>query len=283
MIELEGKTPAQQVDEITRFALETLHRVHLDGADEPIEIDDIGIMHGAGVTYVPLSDKMQPLATLDGDVDGIVWHWTDTRNAGAANLARRIAKPGGPSRSCHLWIDAGGAIAQSATFRRGTWHAGSDTAALFKREMSGLWRPLEANERGKVRGVGANSWAAGIELENVGEVRLNGDQWLGWPFRHDFHDRDGTLVKPAIVPVTEVVQRDATHGHHAFAVEQLRAAKRATSALVRRYGLLRANCAWGHCNVDPTRRTDPGPLWLGPKLDAKAGHLRELLDAVYAA
>lgn len=249
--------------ESTRIALEGLHRMHDDDGPPPLEIDDAGIMHGEGVAYIP-TVRVQHLATPgpvgERHVEGIVWHYTDTRNAGAANLARHIAAKGA-ARSCHVWIDAKGAIAQSASFELGTWHAGSDTAALFRREADATWMPLTPQQRGKIRGYGANSWAAGIELENVGEVRHVDGRWLGWPFKLGGE-------APAIVPDAEVVvlRTDDTIGHHAFTDAQLAAACRVSSALQRRYGLLRANCGWTHAAIDPTRRTDPGPLFVQPLL-----------------
>lgn len=268
----------EQFTEQVLAALATLHGSH----DDTIEIDDAGVMHGDGVTYVP-TVRTQKLATpgAEGErhVEAIVWHYTDTRNAGAVNLARRIAKAG-ESRSCHGWIDAAGAIAQSASFERGTWHAGSSTAALFKRGPDG-WQMLTSAQRGKLAGHGANSFAAGIELENVGEVRhvdvgSATRLWCGWPFRFDYRDKKGTIVKPAIVPASEVVlvSNDGRRGWHMFTQPQHDAAVRLTSALARRYGLTRAACSLTHASIDPSRRTDPGPEWT-------TRHLPAILDAVF--
>lgn len=243
-------------------ALASLHAAHLE---DNIEIDDAGWMHGRDVHQIP-TVRTQKLATpgAEGErhVEGVVWHYTDTRNAGAVNLAKRIAAAG-QARSCHLWIDRAGVVAQSASFERGTWHAGSSTAALFRRDErtdDQPWQMLTPAQRGNVRGYGANSFAAGIELENVGEVRLVGGQWLGWPFRHDLQGSDGAMVRPVVVPADEVAS-NGSHGWHAYTHAQASAAKRVVSALVRRYGLKRAACEWTHQRIDPTRRTDPGPLW----------------------
>lgn len=275
----------EATEALTAMALEALATLHGSHDDDAIEIDDAGIMHGAGVHYVP-TVRTSKLATpgVEGErhVEAVTWHYTDTRNAGAVNLAKRIAKAG-DSRSCHAWIDRAGIIAQSASFERGTWHAGSATAALFKRDTLGLspvlWEMLTPAQRGKLRGFGANSFAAGIELENVGAVRLvpvgNGTSlWCGWPFRFDYRDKSGVLVKPAIVPADEVSARDATHGHHMFTLPQRDAAARVVGSLARRYGLTRAMCSLTHAMIDPTRREDPGPLWTGT-------HLPAILDAVF--
>lgn len=277
---------------------ELLHRSHAADEIAPIEIDDDGFMHGAGVEVVR-SVRSQALATPDGDIDGLAWHWTDTHGAGAANLARRIAAAGDP-RSCNAWIDERGLIAQSVSFKRGSWHAGGPSAALFARDKDdGLWKPLTPAQRGRIRGIGANSWAGGIELENVGELRLiTADArarkqyeawgvagykvWAGWPFRFDHPERPA-IVRPDEAVITNPLR--PTLALHRFTPEQVTAAKRLSSACVRRYGLRRENVTWGHCQIDPARRTDPGSLWLGDAATNRAhelgGHMREVVDAIY--
>ena len=255
----------------------------------PIEIDDHGIMHGDGVTYIAC-DKRQQLATIDGHIGGLVWHWTDTRGAGAVNLAKRIAVPGGAARSCHAWIDATGAIAQSVPFTFGSWHAGSQQAALYAREVDGTWRMLTPAEHGKVRGYGANSWTGGIELENVGEVRQVNGVWRGWPFgRVVAGEGLGTVVPNAEVQMDgNAYVPGAARGHHRFSDAQIESARRVAAAVIRRYGLSRDACAWGHVQVDPENRTDPGPLWMGDAGKPNAahtaklgGHLAEILDGIF--
>ncbi|MGN6107222.1 MAG: N-acetylmuramoyl-L-alanine amidase [Kofleriaceae bacterium] len=276
--------------QLQQAALDALHAAHLHSLEtEPLEIDDEGILRGVGVEYIA-SPKRQALATPDGNIDGIVAHWTDTRGCGAANLARRITGRGGRAASWHACIDATGEIVQSVPCTYGSWHAGSDTAALFTLD-AGIWTPVPPEKRGKVRAHSANAWTFGIELECVGEVRLveadakahqlqpmsdwivtneGADRvWCGWPFRFDYRDKSGSLVRPCVVPVSEVVSAGKRH-YHAFTAAQLASAKRLYAALIRRYGLLRANVEWGHDRIDPTRRTDPGPLfhsWLGTALD----------------
>lgn len=281
-IDPQTKAAIDATEELTALALEALATLHGDHDGDPIEIDDAGVMHGDGVTYVPTvrtSKLATPGAEGERHVEAITWHYTDTRNAGAVNLAKRIAKAG-ESRSCHGWIDRAGLIAQSASFERGTWHAGSDSAALFTRGPDG-WQMLTPAQRGKLRGFGANAFAAGIELENVGAVRRvdvgSGTQlWCGWPFRFDYRDKSGKIVKPAIVPADEVFSTDGKRGHHLYTLEQEAAATRVVSALARRYGLTRAMCSLTHAEIDPTRREDPGPVWIET-------HLPRILEAVFGA
>lgn len=259
------------MDETTRLALEALHRVHNSDELSALEIDDEGVLRGDGAVYIP-SVRRQKLATPGAEgvrhVEAVVWHYTDTRNAGAVNLATRIrdAAPAGQERSCHVWIDRAGKIAQSVPFEAGSWHAGSPTAALFTRGPDGGWKMLTAAQRGKMRGWGANSFAAGIELENVGHVRRVGDKWLGWPFA--FNTPHGA---PVVVPADEV---DTDRGLHTFTERQVGAAIRVVAALAHRYGLTRDAFTLTHHAIDPTRREDPGDLWIRV-------HLPKILDAVF--
>lgn len=260
------------MEETTRIALEALHRVHDRDGLPPLEIDDAGILRGSGCTFVP-SVRTQKLVTpgAEGErhIEALVWHYTDTRNAGAVNLARRIAAAAkeGEERSCHVWIDRPGQIAQSVSLERGAWHAGSSTAALFQRDpQTGLWRQLTAAQRGKIRGYGANSFAAGIEVENVGHLRHVNGKWLGWPYA--FGTKHGA---PVVVPDDEV---DTARGVHMFTDAQERAAIRVVAAAVHRYGLTRDACTLTHHAIDPTRREDPGSRWIEV-------HLPRILDAVF--
>jgi hypothetical protein len=262
---------------------------------QAIEVDDHGWMHGSGVVRVP-SKRTQRLMTPrppngDAHVEGICAHWTDTRCIGAEALAKRIVdmpKKDQHVGSCHVWIDAGGAIAQSVSFEQGSWHAGSASALLFTRGGDGTWTGS------KIKGYSANRWAAGIELECIGDVRLlplpargplrqryerhatkDGHVWCGWPFVYG-----GDHGNPASCPADEVVVTGAVGGQqrglHKFTDEQVRAATRVYRAIISTYGLKRENCAWGHNLIDPKRRTDPGPLWMN-----KGGHLENILNGVY--
>lgn len=278
---------ADTLETIVTDVTDLLHRAHAAGALLPLEIDDAGHLRGDDVEVYPESPKQQALAPGLENVEAIAWHWTDTRGCGAANLAKRIASVGGRSASWHAVIDATGHAVQSVSAKRGSWHVGSNTAALFRRtsivRTLGAWEMIDAANRGKVPGYGGNSFMYGIELECVGEVRLADGKWCGWPFK--FGTQWGA---PAVVPADEVVI-DATgiRGHHAFTGPQIVTAERITRALVHRYALTRDACSWGHCQIDPSQRTDPGPLWLGPAAAghglALGGHLANILDRVFGA
>jgi peptidoglycan hydrolase-like protein with peptidoglycan-binding domain len=274
---------SRSIDQDAAHAMTMAHAAHADGSLSPINIDDNGVLHGDGITYVQ-TERIQSLATPDGHIEGMLWHWTDTRSAGAVNLARRIIKKPGAG-SCHLWIDRTGAMAQSGTAKQGTWHAGGESAATLIRDSQGQWMLCPPQLRGKTRSWGANSVLWGTELENVGEVRFFNGQWLGWPFRWDYRDADGNLVRPEVVPDNEVHATGATppRGLHLYTDPQVDSATRVTAALVQRYGLTRASITWGHRDVDPARRTDPGDLWMTRDKSGKliGGHLKTILDRVF--
>ena len=268
-------TPAEQVEHITEQALEALHAAHIASEDlPPLEVDGRHVLHGDNCDYMA-SPKHSPLATVDGEIDAIVWHVTDTRSAGAAALARRIARSEGRAASWHICIDREGKIMQSIPLNLGAWHTGSDTAKRFKLGPGGLWQITDGP------GMNPNRFACGIELENVGEVREHDGKWLGWPFDPSRPER------PIEVPASEVSMSGSGRGWHTFTAPQIAAAKRVLSALVRRYHLLRPNCAWGHIQIDPRRRVDPGELFMGhpvPTSGVQPGSiLAVLIGAVFDA
>lgn len=269
------------MDKTTQLALEAaemLHRQHRDDDDAPIEIDDAGWMHGDDVEIVETQRESSLKRGID-HVAGAAWHFTDTRSAGAVALARRIAKPGGPSRSCHVWLDAMSKIAQSVSFRRASWHAGSSTAKKFLR-TGDYKRPYQLADRGGT--INANDLIAGIEIENAGELRLiksrDGKRqvFATWPYRWDYVPPGAKHPElPIVVPDGEV-EDVAGKFWHRYTDGHVLAAERVARALVERYDIPRYMMEIGHQTIDPSRRTDPGPLWIGP-----GGHLEQILDRIY--
>lgn len=53
-----------------------------------------------------------------------------------------------------------------------------------------------------------------------------------------------------------------------FPAAQVEAAKRVWRALVRRYQIAREHAMLEHAKIDPTRRGDPGPVWMGQYANA---------------
>jgi len=246
---------------------ERLHVAHQPS--DHLEVTDQGWLIGPGTEACP-SARSSKLWVNETNILGIVWHYTDTRSATAMGLARRIMQMPGPGQraaSWHICIDRSGAIVQSISALLGSWHAGGASAARFvvdrfvedaridlasppvKRR---IWRAVSPHT-----GLpGANDLFLGIELENVGEVRRHGAEWLGWPFAH------GTANgEPVVVPVDEIAKHTGRF-YHQFTAAQVDAAQRVTQALVGKYHLVRPNCTLSHQAIDPERRTDPGPDWM---------------------
>jgi N-acetyl-anhydromuramyl-L-alanine amidase AmpD len=237
----------------TEAAPEPLVVVTIPDADsapdpvEPLEIDKDGWLVGVKVVRVP-TVRTQRLRSASGKPLGILWHWTATAHGTALTMARRIAK--GSGSSVHLWIEHDGTLYQSAPLTRGTGHAGGDTSARVKEVRGEVVRDPRSP-------LSVNSFLLGIELVCVGEVRLVGGRWLGWPFGKDTPTR-----RSPVVPADQVMPcRDGAgrlRHYQGYTEAQLRAAERFTVACRNRYGLTRKQCSWGHEDVDPTRKSDPG-------------------------
>jgi N-acetyl-anhydromuramyl-L-alanine amidase AmpD len=223
--------------------------------DAPISIDADGWAQGDGVSQIP-SPRHQNLVTRDASGPapvGVVWHWTATNAGTGWSCARRIAqspKEGERAASWHTLITRTGEILCSVPYRRGSWHAGGASAARFAFKDK-KW------DIAKTGGTAsANSLMIGIELECVGEVRqLKDGRWSGWPFGND--GKAGPIV-----PEADTVMHGKKR-YHNFPEAQEVAARRLLRAIVQEYGLDEKAASWGHVDIDPTRKTDPGPIWRG--------------------
>jgi N-acetyl-anhydromuramyl-L-alanine amidase AmpD len=198
---------------------------------DDLEIVD-GWLSGPNVTRIP-SVRHSPLTSKVHGEPGplaIVWHWTATGKGTADTIAKRWATyKRGTDRaaSCHLFVCRDGRILQLVPFTLGSWHCAV----------------------GRIDGHRVNACTVGVEMENVGEVRLRGERWEAWPF-------DGSGPRP--------VHEAVAHGrkfYESFSDEQIAAAKAVKAALMEAYGIAEARAVLGHRDYDPQRKSDPGDVF----------------------
>jgi hypothetical protein len=203
--------------------------------------------------------RIQKLATPRGEPHGIVWHWTATPAGSVRNAAKRIvALPdkakGERAASFHLGIPQSGALIQLASVEVGTWHAGGASAARFGpfiKSITGAQPSYITQPDGP---ISANACFVGVELENVGEVRKIGTEWRSWPFKAGEGHR--VAFNNTVAHGARRYERFTEHQVH-LATEFVRA-----MAIAYPRSITRASCLWAHFMIDPTRKTDPGPVWM---------------------
>jgi hypothetical protein len=223
------------------------------------------ILGGKRVTRVP-TVRTSKLVTRVPVM--LVWHWTATPWGTAASIAKRMATYD-PAKdraaSTHAFIEHDGSVIQLAPATRGTWCQGGPTAQRFAQDplapmVKGRGAPWVPTKKG---GVSANALAFSFELVNVGEVKLVNGKWRAWPFEPK---------SPAVDEIDTVPK--GRQRFHRFTTAQVDAAARCTRALVQAYGLRREDCRWTHAQIDPGRKTDPGPVWV-------EDHLPDVLDFAF--
>jgi hypothetical protein len=229
-----------------------------DAADLPLAIDEKGWLSGDGVERYP-SPRQNALATRDESGPapiGVVHHWTATGNGTGRACARAAMKMPGPGShvgSWHVLICRDGAILQSIPFRRGAWHVGSKSA-FGLRDVGPAGHPHWVVGTRPGRDLRGNKALVGIEYECVGElhpIASAGGKMMGWPF-----GRNGK--KGPVVPDSEMVHHRGKYLHR-FTDAQEVASRRLLCALVAEYDMRPELLGLGHRDIDPGRKTDPGP------------------------
>lgn len=130
--------------------------------------------------------------------------------------------------SAHLVIGRDGSITQLVPFDQIAWHAGKSE-----------W----ANR------VGLNSYSIGIELDNAGQLRRQGNSWVA---------AFGKVIPESDVVAARHKNGGPETGWHAYTENQLEVAAEVALLLVDKYKLLDVI---GHDDIAPGRKTDPGPAF----------------------
>jgi len=184
--------------------------------------------------------------------EAVVVHYTATRSMpktlrwltmseaeitkGIEAIAVRTGKPqpkAAPA-SAHFLIDRDGSVRQLAPLEARTWHAGGATSKLF--------------EHGNVNGR-----TIGIELMNVGPLKAKTDD-KGLPGFVAVSDG-----RPWEISGVEAL--DGTFWEP-FPPHQLDALVDALQEIYKHFPTLHESKRLvGHCDVDPTRKVDPGPAF----------------------
>lgn len=177
---------------------------------------------------------------------GVVWHYTGGVGGPqyAANLAERIRtydRATDRPASWHLLIAKNGAVYQSVSLLRGSWHTGRGG------EMAGKsWDNV-------------NKVTIGIELENAGRLKRIGAKWFCWPY---WEDKIAEIPdKDCEVAATRSTRVQGEGYFDSFPESQIHTAISLTRSIAICYSLSAANLAHGHKDYDPIRKEDPGPLF----------------------
>jgi len=196
-------------------------------------IDDDGWLHGPKVSHVESERVYSFLDTPAGEPIAVVWHWTAIPTAPDV-LARRIVKaPASGGSSWHFCIGKDGSIVQSASCYKGTWHCAA----------------------GKINGKRTNRCSIGVEMQNLGVVKEIDGVFYGG------RDKAGKWTYDKLGPVAKDVTPYGKKHYDTWTEAQIEAAAGLLEALKEAFPITKKNAAWGHVDLDPARREDPGPIW----------------------
>lgn len=223
--------------------------------------DEQGWLQGDGtwaVEHVPLEHLlwtgMHPVVRDEyGDrFVGIVTHYTalgDGRRTARRFQEHDLARKKGRDHrtvSTHFIVDRDGCIIQLASIQDRTWHAA----------RKGLKFTLPATRGKEAREISnPNHWFVGLDLANWGLLKNRGGRWQTWT-GESFH---GT-----------VFHGEKGTGWEDYPQVQVDAYTMLNELLTLELGIQKS-CQFGHEDIDPGRKIDPGP----------ALHLPEILDRIY--
>lgn len=157
----------------------------------------------------------------------VLLHYTAGRNLESSVESLCCKKPQG-NASAHLALGRDGSIVQLAPFNVVTWHAGVSQ-----------WGGLD----------GLNHHAIGVEMDNAGQLNLQGEQYVSW-FGKSY-------------PASEVMLAEHRFGGgvkpwHCYTEAQITRVLELCELLVAHYGL---EDILGHEDVARGRKSDPGPAF----------------------
>lgn len=201
----------------------------------------------------------------------VIWHYTAMLESTELALAKVWNASRGKGNGATFLVRRNGQIIQLCDIQHNSNHAGGPSTGR-----------IYFTERGEHPSDGGghhpNSVGIGVELSNPGRVRRGADGW-----RLAYTGADVTRVSTDIVVTDEALGLDTkrdTWGWCAYTDEQKTAAKKVV-ALAREVGVVNENvivvrkkidgrdygtvqCGsmeLGHNDLDPSRKSDPGPLW----------------------
>jgi N-acetyl-anhydromuramyl-L-alanine amidase AmpD len=200
-----------------------------------LRFDDEGYLHGFARGMAVRRRHTVRTMPLVGPLVGRLWHWTGGYGS-TVTLARLYEKGPIGEPSFHFGLDTDGSLTQLVPITLGANHC------------RGRWRD----------GRLVNACFVGIEAMNIG--RLMQDPEGRWRQVLNPHRPVSEHVPNLdfVVPPGDVVHRHGGHWHR-YTEAQVETAQGLCDALVEA-GVPAFDL--GHADLDPTRKADPGPLWM---------------------
>jgi N-acetylmuramoyl-L-alanine amidase len=155
----------------------------------------------------------------------VVMHFTAGR--GFENSVSWLTDPDAEA-SAHIVIGRKGQIVQLVPFDKQAWHAGKSQ-----------WNGLEK----------MNKYSIGIELDNAGQLRKQGKNWVTW---------FGTRIPEKEVIVATHKHESAVTGWHAYTEAQIAKSIEVVKSICKYYPI---KDILGHEDIAPDRKNDPGPAF----------------------